>query len=142
MDKCGMSLRIATLRQMAGLILTKLFRATTTPMGKATIPPTVAEHWVQNSIKRGDELKSKNKSTIICEPNVRVLLLCESGSIACMILSSSLESCRPPTTTPAVPFSATYSNEHQTVLRIYSGSTEGSSFCDLNVSAWESAGDT
>lgn len=85
-----MPLRIATLRQMAGLILAKRFNATATPMSNATIPPTVAEQWVQNS-RRSSSLKI-NESTIISEPNVRILHLYESGSNACMILSSSIES--------------------------------------------------
>ena len=44
---------------MADLLLAKRFESTTPPTGKATTPPTVGEHWVQNFIKRDDELKSK-----------------------------------------------------------------------------------
>ena len=51
----GKTLRIATLRQMADVILAKRFKATATPMGKAHTPPTVAEHWLQNFIKGDDD---------------------------------------------------------------------------------------
>jgi hypothetical protein len=51
MDKRGMPPRIATVRQMANLLLAKRFKTTT--------PPTVGQHWVQNFINRDDELKSK-----------------------------------------------------------------------------------
>ena len=51
MDKHGMPPRIATVHEMANLLLSKRADATT--------PPTVGQHWVRNFVNRSPELRSK-----------------------------------------------------------------------------------
>lgn len=58
MDKRGMPLRIATMRQMADLLIAKRYKGTTSSTVKTTTP-TVGQHWVQNFIKRDNDLQSK-----------------------------------------------------------------------------------
>ena len=52
-----MPLRIAAMRQMADLLTAKRFKGTSSPTVEATAPSTVGEHWVQNFIKRDNELQ-------------------------------------------------------------------------------------